>query len=184
MTYQAFDSTLKLQSGPTGTKVDYKGSHIELNLSVTICASFSSLSQNFSISSVSSRENENTPWKIYYDSKDSNENYMFIWQKNQNYRAKCFTVPFNGDEIKINHFMAYNSKDIFLHDAGSLSGRSTIELSENYLKNSHIIQLDAKQIQLIENINVCNNYNNFDECRTNYINKEMNATFGCVLYPR
>ena len=184
MLYQTIESTIKWNSSPTGTNVDYKRANSDLKLSLTFCK-IKGFDLDPIFRKVFSRNNDQAPWKIYYDSSNSEKTDIFIWQKTRIDLLNCRTIPFKGSEIKIYHRMNPNSADsIFLHDSGSLTGQSTLEISKHLIRDSNIIQLDAKQIELIQDINNCTSCLNFDMCRNKHIYQEMNATFGCVLYPR
>ena len=52
------------------------------------------------------------------------------------------------------------------------------------MEKNNVIQLSAKQIELIESEKNCSNLISFDSCREDYIYGQFNATFGCILYSR
>lgn len=131
------------------------------------------------------QENEQMPWRLYFDFKNYTGAEMFVWQRSLFELFKCVTIPYKGISMKINHKMnRYISDSIYLHDSGFLFGQNALKISSVFLQDTNILQLSVKQFQQIEDDGLCSNLINFDFCRDRHIQDRMNATFGCVLYLR
>lgn len=176
MLYQTVIATIKWKNMPTGTNVDYKSIKSEVNLSMTLCQT----SSNNSFNNVYYKEKKETPWIPHMSEK-----VPFQWQRSRFELYSCVTIPFIGASMKINHQRNKLMKDSFyLHDSGFLNGKSTLKIGSSLLQHIHFVQLHVKQIRLVEDESLCTNKVDFDSCRNNHIDHEMNATFGCVLFSR
>ena len=182
--YQFTLSTQKLQSNLTGTKVEYIETDPNLNISISICNKKSSwpmenITELENVDSIFQRSKGNTEWIEYKDSVTE----MFTWSIDQEDVYSCKTMKFTGEEIKIVHFL-YQHDAIFLHDPGFISGGTSLKLTGPGLYQNRILLLNAKQIQRIEEDNVCSNSINYDSCRDDnifIITQEFNKTFGCIM---
>ena len=181
--YQFTLSIQKLQSNLTGTKVEYMETDPNLNISISICNSkdywpMDNIIELENVDSIFQRSKENSEWIEYKDTVTE----MFTWSKDQNYIYSCKTMKFTGEEIKIIHIL-YPFDAIFLHDPGFISGGTSLKLTGPGLYQNRILLLNAKQIHMIEEANVCSNLINYDSCRDDNINiitHEFNKTFGCI----
>jgi len=182
-------SVIRWQESPTGTSVEYRAVEYDLNISITFCEKlFMTLDNKSSkltnLYYIYSKKTELTSsWDVYHDEKRHNQSDLFFWIRDIAYKLKCRTVRFPGEQVKIVHKMAYNTytDTIFLHDSGYLNGINSLHVSNNLFANNNSVLLDLKQIEMIEEENNCMNTIEFDRCRDDFINQEMNATIGCVL---
>lgn len=180
-------SVMRWRESPTGTSVEYRTVESDLNISITFCEKLFMTLDNTStkltnLFYIYSKKTESS-WDVYHDEKTHNQSDLFFWIRDNAYKLKCRTVRFPGEEVKIVHRMAYNTytDTIFLHDSGYLNGINALHVSNNLFANNNFLLLDLKQIEMIEEENNCMNTIEFDRCRDDFINQEMNATIGCVL---
>ena len=180
--YQLTLSTQKLQSSLTGTKIEYMKTDPNLNISISICNTqihwpMENISELQNFDSIFQRSKEDTEWIEYKDALSK----MFIWEEERFLVYLCKTMPFTGEELKIVHSL-YSEEAIFLHDPGFITGETSLKLTGEKLQKSSTLLLNAKQIQNIEEDNVCLNLIDYDSCRDDYISQEFNNTHGCILF--
>ena len=182
MLYQLTLSTQKLQDNLTGTKVEYMETDPHLNISLSICNYKSAwplenITELYRFDSIFQRGNADTEWTDYTDTLSE----MFLWKEGKRDVFLCKTLNFTGEEVRIVHsFRFYQA--VFLHDPSFITGGTSFKLPGHGLQGNKILLLNAKQIQSIEEENVCSNLIEFDSCRDDYIAREFNSTFGCIFF--
>ena len=181
--YQLTLSMQKLQSNLTGSKVEYMEADPNLNISISLCNPrvswpINNITTIRRFGSIFQRGKADTKWIDYTDTMSK----MFMWEEPLSYVYVCKTLEFTGEEIKIDHSFLYQDA-IFIHDPSFITGDTSLKLTGLGLQNENkIFLLNAKQIQSIEEDNVCSNKIEYDSCRDDYISQEFNNTVGCIYY--
>ena len=179
--YQLTLSTQKLQSNLIGTNVEYMETDPNLNISISICNykntwPIHNITELEDFDSIFHRSKLDTDWIEDKDTMSS----IFIWMDEQDVIYSCKTIKFTEEEIKIVHSL-YSYDAIFLHDPSFITGGTSLKLTGPGLNQNRILLLNAKQIQSIEEDNICSNSIEHDSCRDDYIAQEFNTTFGCIF---
>ena len=189
MVTQIIYSGLKWKSAPTGISIEYKKGESDLNISLTFCEQGSNRLNNASLTllnliSVYTRKRELAPWTKYHDEKNHNESNTFIWLGFL-MKCDCRTIIFKGNDAKILHSINVDKTGpgmtVLVHDSGNLNSQGSLAIPEHYYMNNNILNLEAEQTQVIETNDLCTSTIDFDTCKDDYLNKELNKTFGCVL---
>ena len=181
--YQLILSTQKLQNNLTGSKVEYMETDPNLNISISLCNSklswpIDNITELHRFDSIFQKGKEDTEWTEYHDTGSE----MYIWEEKEYFVYLCKTMSFTADEVKIVHLGRYRDDAIFLHDHSFLTGGTSLKLAGHVLNDNNILLLKAKQIQRIEEENVCSSSIEFDSCRDDFIREEFNKTFGCIYF--
>ena len=181
--YQLILSTQKLQNNLTGSKVEYMETDPNLNISISLCNSklswpLDNITELHRFDSIFQKGKDDTEWTEYHDTVSE----MFIWEEKEYFVYLCKTMSFTADEVKIVHLGRYRDDAIFLHDHSFLTGGTSLKLARHVFNDNNILLLNAKQIERIEEENVCSSSIEFDSCRDDFIREEFNKTFGCIYF--
>ena len=180
--YQLTLSTQKLQSNLTGTKEEYMETDPNLNISISICnflwywPSYN-IEELANFDSIFQRGEGDTEWIDYTASLSE----MFTWKKEHANIYLCKTIQFTEEEVKIVHSLS-GGDALILHDPGLITGGTSLKITGQELNENKILLLNAKQIQSIEEENVCSNWIEYDSCCEDYVLQEFNKTFGCIYF--
>ena len=180
--YQLTLSTQKLQNNLTGTKVEYMETDPNLNISISICNFMwywpeDNITELRYFDSIYQRGKGDTDWIDYTATMSE----MFTWKKTYQAVYLCKTIQFTEEEVKIVHSLS-GGDAVILHDPGLITGGTSLKITGQELKENKILLLNAKQIQSIEEENVCSNWIKYDSCCEDYVLQEFNKTFGCIYF--